>query len=64
MLKKQKQENQIEITNLIGDAVNDAITRREKHLTPEEAEKIKGGTGLIDTIILVGGYLLGEPKNR
>ncbi|MDJ0660111.1 MAG: hypothetical protein QNJ42_11565 [Crocosphaera sp.] len=59
MLKKQNQENQIEITNLIGDAVNDAITRREKHLTPEEAEQIKGGTGLIDKIIHLGGYLIG-----
>ena len=59
MLKKQNQENQIEITNLIGDAVDDAMARREKHLTPEEAEQIKGGSWIIDQIILLGGYLVG-----
>lgn len=59
MLKKQNQEHQIEISNLIGDAVDDAISRRERHLTPDEVEKIKGGNWIIDRVIRIGGYLLG-----
>ena len=43
MKKNPNQNNQLEITDLIGDAVQNAIARREQNLTAEETEQIKGG---------------------
>ncbi len=42
MSKKHHPNHQIQITDLIGDAVENAIARREQNLTPEEAKQIKG----------------------
>lgn len=33
----------IKISDLIGDAVENAIARREQSLTTEETQKVKGG---------------------
>ncbi|MEH2178225.1 hypothetical protein [Nostoc sp.] len=62
--------SQIEITNLIEEAVVNASARRRQvleqnslsELSEEEQKNITGSgvaTGVRDMIILVGGYLLG-----
>ncbi|MBN3879076.1 MULTISPECIES: hypothetical protein [unclassified Nostoc] len=59
--------SQIEITNLIEEAVLNASARRKQGLDPqeplselsEEEEKNITGGALRDVIILIGGYLLG-----
>jgi hypothetical protein len=62
--------SQIEITNLIEEAVLNASARRKQvldaqeplsELSEEEQKNImgSGGGGLIDKIIFLGGYLLG-----
>jgi hypothetical protein len=58
--------SQIEITNLIEEAVANASARRNKvveedslsELSEEEKKNITGG-GILDRIIIFGGYLLG-----
>ncbi|MGV0101981.1 Bacteriocin [Nostoc sp. DSM 114160] len=58
--------SQIEITNLIEEAVVNASARRKQvleqnslsELSEEEEKNITGGA-LTDVIILIGGYLLG-----
>ncbi len=46
MSKKHHPNNQIQITDLIGDAVENAIARREQNLTLEEVKQIKGLGGI------------------
>lgn len=41
--KMSKNHNQISITDLMGDAVENAIARREQKLSSEETKQIKGG---------------------
>lgn len=53
MSKRQSNKHKIEITSLIDDAIADAMVRREKNLTPEEAKQIKGGAELA----ILGGRL-------
>lgn len=43
MSKKHNPNNQISITDLMGDAVENAIARREQNLTTEETKQVKGG---------------------
>jgi hypothetical protein len=58
--------SQIEITNLIEEAVVNASARRNQvveedslsELSEEEEKNIRGG-GILDRIIIFGGYLLG-----
>jgi hypothetical protein len=58
--------SQIEITNLIEEAVVNASARRNQvveedslsELSEEEKKNITGG-GILDRIIIFGGYLLG-----
>lgn len=42
MSKKHNPNNQISITDLMGDAVENAIARREQNLTTEEAKQVRG----------------------
>jgi hypothetical protein len=59
--------SQIEITNLIEEAVVNASARRKQvleqdslsELSEEEQKNIMGSGGIIDKIIFFGGYLLG-----
>lgn len=59
--------SQIEITNLIEEAIVNASARRNQvleqdslsELSEEEQKNIMGGEGLIDKIIFIGGNLLG-----
>lgn len=44
-MSRKLNNKSIEITDLIGNAVDNAIARREQNLTTEEAKHIKGGGG-------------------
>ena len=46
--------NQIEITDLIGDAVENAIARREQNLATEDAKQIKGGVATLGGCLILG----------
>lgn len=37
----------IQITDLIDDAVENALIRREQNLTPEQAEQVEGGLAIV-----------------
>lgn len=61
-------EGQVEINDLIGDAVKNAEARRHQvidsqdalsALSDEQAGSIAGGS-IVEKIILLGGYLLGQ----
>ncbi|MDJ0660109.1 MAG: hypothetical protein QNJ42_11555 [Crocosphaera sp.] len=53
MPRNHRNNHKIEITSLMDDAIENAIARREQSLTPEEAEKIKGG----EKVAIFGGRL-------
>lgn len=42
-MSTKQNNNQIEITDLIGDVVGNTISCQEKYLTTEECQNVRGG---------------------
>ncbi len=64
----RKHNNQVEINDLIDDAVNNALVRRSEALLPlsdEEAQSISGGTGGTTSLLpAVLGVIIKPPKHN